>query len=493
MTGSEQDPLVASFLAAGTEARLGMSLDPACEPALRAHLGDEAYAELRRAAGSVDRHHLGFGVPKNVVFVPGVMGSLLQSRTRGGIWWIDVRTRSYIDQLGLSADGRQDAEPGNDIAPVTSDPSYGPFLFALLNQPDFGHEIFPYDWRKPLSASTRALRDRVVALYAGNGGAPVHLVAHSMGGLVVRAALLDHGEELWPRLGRIVFIGTPHYGSPAIAGYLKNHLWGFDMIAVLGLHLSRATFRSLWGVLGMLPAPRGTYPGTRSGEAGAWSASAAGDYVHPCANFDLYQVSDWELGLAPSEAAQLQRILDAAAETHRRLHEAHRALDQTRRDRMTVIAGVGYKTLFRLAYAPGFLGLWERMEKVTARVPGDPHRDGDGRVPLASAALEDVPIRYVRGIHGGLPNMPPVFEDVFRCLRGERMRLPESPEDALSQHMAMEEPSSAPHLDATAAADPHTDESALWDPDPPDRERMAALMERLEDENLPEFTRVKLL
>ncbi len=89
---------------------------------------------------------------------------------------------------------------------------------------------FPYDWRKSLRRSTEAFRDRVRDCRDQNGG-PVHVVAHSMGGLLVRAALMTHGAELWPLIDRIVFVGTPHYGSPAIASYLKNHLWGFDILA----------------------------------------------------------------------------------------------------------------------------------------------------------------------------------------------------------------------------------------------------------------------
>ena len=162
---------------------------------------------------------------------------------------------------------------------------------------------------------------------------PVHLVAHSMGGLMVRAALMDLGRELWPKLGRVVFLGTPHYGSPAIAGYLKNHLWGFELIALLGLYLSRQTLRSLWGVLGMLPAPRGIYPGTRPGDPAAWRPDDSRDaYVHPCANFDIYRAEDWKLDLTPTQFAQLQKVLDGAAEFHRRMYESHQALDQTLRE-----------------------------------------------------------------------------------------------------------------------------------------------------------------
>jgi hypothetical protein len=305
---------------------------------------------------------------------------------------------------------------------------------------------------------------------------------------------MDLGQDLWPKIGRVVFIGTSHYGSPAIAGYLKNHLWGFELMALLGLYLSPQTLRSLWGVLGMLPAPRGIYPDTRSNDPAPWqSDDDGGSCIHPCANFDMYRVEDWKLDLTPPQSAQLQKVLDSTANFHRRMYEAHQALDQSLRDHMTVIAGVGYKTLFRLAYERKFFGIWERAAKVTERVEGDPHREGDGRVPLASAALENVSIRYVRGVHDGLPNMPAVYEDVFRCLREEPMRLPDNVHDALSAHLAPQGESEAPHLDGTAMAKPFTDDPGLWSPDPPAPQRLAALKAQLEDERLPEFTRVRLL
>src|SRR5262249_26816570 len=149
------------------------------------------------------------------------------------------------------------------IITLSTDPSYEPFLAACLARDDFGHVTFAYDWRKPLATSAGRLRDLIHRTYEDNGGEPVHLVAHSMGGLMIRATLMEHGDELWPKIGKIVFIGTPHYGAPAIAGYLKNHLWGFDLMAVLGMYLGRETLRSMWGVLSLLPAPRGIYPGTR--------------------------------------------------------------------------------------------------------------------------------------------------------------------------------------------------------------------------------------
>ncbi len=312
---------------------------------------------------------------------------------------------------------------------------------------------------------------------------------------MTRATLMKHGKELWPKLGRIVFIGTPHYGSPSIAGYLKNHLWGFELIALLGKYLSRDTFRSLWGVLGMMPAPRGIYPGTRQNDPAPWrSAQPADPYVHPCANFDMYQADNWKLGLTEPLESQLQNVLAGAADFHKNLYDAHQALGQDLRNRMLVIAGVGYKTLFRLAYEERFFGLWERMDKVTNRVKNDDHREGDGRVPVASAKLENVAIRYVKGVHGGLPNLPPVYNDVFQWLNGKSLSLPKTIKEALSQHLGPAAgQSEAPHLDGTNRVPLLTDDPGLWDLTMPVQTQLQALDLKLEQGEVPEFITVRLL
>jgi pimeloyl-ACP methyl ester carboxylesterase len=489
------DDLIQSFLMAETGTRLRMVLNDDHAPALRRYLGQEAYAEYRAlAAYRLPGEHLGITAARNLVFIPGVMGTLLQSSSKGGIWWVDVRTRHHIDDLRLDPSGRRDADPDNAIVPSTVDTSYEPFLTAVLGRDDLGHVLYPYDWRKPLWLSSAALRDLVIGLYEQNGNQPVHLVAHSMGGLIVQAALLDHSRDLWPRLGKLVFIGTPHYGSPAIAGYLKNHLWGFELMAVLGLFLSRATYRSLWGVLGMLPAPRGMYPGTRMKDPAPWLSPRPDDaYVHPCLDFDPYEAGAWKLDLTTVEMARLQAVLNGVGAFHRRLHEAHQALDQMQRDRMLVIAGVGYKTLFRLANDRRFFGLWEHMTKITERIAGDPHREGDGRVPLASATLDNVPIRYVRGVHGGLPNMPAVYEDVFRWLKEEPLRLPDTVYGALSDHLAADAASDAPHLDGTTRASAFGDDPGVLELEPLQQARLDAMLARLDAEQLPEFNRIRLL
>jgi len=481
-----------SFLKADTWERLRRVQDPRLEAKLRAYLGLRVFEEFQGLAARA-REHLG-GRPPNLIFVPGVMGSLLLSQSLGGIWWIDVRTLKHLDDLRLSPDGLSDANPGHVISPCATDTVYEPFLTALLERDDFAHVGFPYDWRKPLFASAQALRDRIVDLHAASGGDAIHLVAHSMGGLLVRMTLMEYGDELWDKVGRIVFLATPHYGSLAIGGYLKNHLWGFDLMALLGRYLGRETYRSLWGVLSLLPAPRGIYPGTRPTDQTQWSSGELDDpYAHPCCNFDLYKAEEWKLGLSSAETVQLQTVLNSAASFHQKLYKAHLSLSQDLRNRMLVIAGIGYKTLFRLGYRNRLFGLWEHMEKVTSRVPGDPHRDGDGRVAVASASLEEVTIRYVKGVHTGLPNIPSVYQEVFRWLQGKSLKLEDSVEDALSLHLGPDDVGLAPNLDGTARSSAEEDDPGYLNFEAPSPDQIQLLESRLSAGEIPEFITTRLL
>jgi pimeloyl-ACP methyl ester carboxylesterase len=489
------------FLEASVEKRIDLVLASDHEPALRARLGDAAFEEYRdlarRTKDAMSKKHLGPKTAKNLIFVPGIMGSLLHSQYYAGVWWIDLRALGSLNKLRLAPNGMEDAEPSFDVAAFNVDQTYDPFLFAAMVRDDVGLVRFPYDWRKPIAHSSDAFRDLVNHTWASNGQKPVHVVAHSMGGLVIRAALMAHGDEIWPKIGKTVFVGTPHYGSPAIAGYLKNHFWGFELLALLGKYMNRATFRSLWGALELLPAPLGIYPGTRASDIDPRSWGAGDPYNHPCANFDLYQAESWKLGLTGVETAHLQAALDNAAAFHKRLYQWHQGLSIHRKRQMLVIAGVGQKTLFRLEQRDFLHGGWDRIRKVTDRTANDVHREGDGRVPVASAALENVPIRYVRGVHGELASIPRAYEDVFRWMKDEPLELASSMAQALSTHLGASAADSyrpvAPHVVGTDRADPRMGDPGYWNLEDPDPARLTELEVLLEAGQLPQLATVRLL
>lgn len=100
----------------------------------------------------------------------------------------------------------------------------------------------------------------------------------------------------------------------------------------------------------------------------------------------------------------------------------------------------------------------------------------------------------MKGVHGGLPNIPAVYNDVFNWLNEKDMKLPDKAYEALSAHLSPEESESiTPELDGTAKATPLSDNAGLWDGIQPDRQRLDVLLGRLDGEKLPEFSRVRIL
>src|SRR5262249_44981461 len=93
-----------------------------------------------------------------------------------------------------------------------------------------------------------------------------------------------------------------------------------------------------------------------------------------------------------------------------------------------------------------FWGLWKYTNKITTRVACDPNREGDGSVPLASAQLEDVTIRYVQGKHGALPSIPAVAKDILAWLTNSSLGLAKTCEGALGGHLSAEDQTAAPLL-----------------------------------------------
>jgi pimeloyl-ACP methyl ester carboxylesterase len=462
------------FLSATFDERLDLIAKPGYVQTLGHHLGIDVTTDYQRIAALRSPGHLGAHGETPLVFVPGVMGSVLLSRGLTRVWWLDMTHPHYIDRLRLDPRGRADADARACVESVGIGLGYEKFFESVHAQPGWWPVDAHYDWRRPASDCVDGLAAAIEAA-TRERGVRADVVAHSMGGLLVRVALMTY-PRLWDRIGRVVFLGTPHYGSPSISGYLKNHLWGRSTLALLGVFLSPATLRSMWGVLSLLPAPASIYPDSHLAAPGE-------PYAHPCANFDLYDAQAWDLGLPVAETATLQQVLDAAAAQHRALATWHDGLNQEKRDRMAIIAGVGYKTLFRTAYHPGLSRRWQHMDLITRRSPGDPHRDGDGRVPVASAQLPHLAeTRYIREKHDTLPNNTAVQQDTFRFLSGNTMRLPDSPAGALLPHLAAD-----PAL-ATASDDP-----GFLDLAEASESDLRILRDRLNAGDLPDFATVRIL
>jgi pimeloyl-ACP methyl ester carboxylesterase len=113
------------------------------------------------------------------------------------------------------------------------------------------HAVGYYSAINDLARNARVLADAIAALDAQR----VHLVAHSLGGVVALATLRDHPDA---RVRRIVLLGSPLAGS-ASGRSLAARRWGAPLLG---------TTRALWGDMPRLAIPPGVEAGAIAGERG---------------------------------------------------------------------------------------------------------------------------------------------------------------------------------------------------------------------------------
>ena len=98
-----------------------------------------------------------------------------------------------------------------------------------------GYAAHALDYRS-LAQGLDQHASRLAACVAGRGEPVIHLVGHSLGGLVILRCLRNHGEQ---RIGRIVLLGTPAHACMA-AQRLENMAAGERLLGA-----SRDIWRSL--------------------------------------------------------------------------------------------------------------------------------------------------------------------------------------------------------------------------------------------------------
>jgi len=331
-------------------------------------------AEHRALAALARRAHAARAADaqRTVLIVPGIMGSQLGLRRAAplpdDIVWLDP-----IDiQLGRLALLRM---PGTAAVVPLGVVLYSYLRLKLyLRAKGLAVEFHDYDWRLPVLESGRLLAERLRAARP----ARVAIVAHSMGGLVSRAALAlpdtDHVE-------RVVLLGTPNTGSFAAVQAVRGSYAVVRKVARLALRtsaesLAAETFNTFPSIYDLLP----------SGDSAPRS--------------DLFDARCWPVaGPQPRPA-----LLEAARATRAQLAAAD--------ERFAVIAGVGEETVTAAA---------RRDEEFLYTLT----RHGDGTVPVASAELAGARCAYARVAHSDLTRDPQVAAAVVDLVtRGTTARLP---------------------------------------------------------------------
>jgi pimeloyl-ACP methyl ester carboxylesterase len=358
---ARQDANVERWLATGTHGE-----------ELRGFFGDQEYRSLSVLARRARRVGVNRRLPR-VLLVPGIMGSQLGMERAGPLPHDIV----WLDPLDIHA-GRLSALrlPGRArIVPL------GIVLFSYLRlklylrSRGFAVEAHDYDWRLPVVQLGRALAARLHS----QRNTRVALVAHSMGGLVVRAALAQPGTA---HVHQVVLLGTPHLGSFAAVQALRGTYAVVRKVARLDARASAESLASQ--VFSSFPSLYDLLPSATAGTV------------------NLLRLQSWPRG-GPRPRARL--VLAA-----RRDRELLGALDE----RYALIAGVGQETVTAL-------------KKRGAQFIYTLTRSGDGTVPAASAAPPGVPCLYAPVAHSDLTRDPLVAAAVVDLLvRGTSTRLPAS-------------------------------------------------------------------
>jgi len=169
-----------------------------------------------------------------LVFVPGIMGSELQTPQGDKIWPPSVT--GAIFGIDVNDILRNDLIATDLIKQVTIFfPVYKTLIKDIVNcgydgtDPAKKFISFPYDWRRSNVETANKLADKLDELFnEGEIEDEIILLAHSMGGLISRYLIeTPHfkGRAWFPLIKKLITLGTPHLGAAAVkqvTGQTKN-------------------------------------------------------------------------------------------------------------------------------------------------------------------------------------------------------------------------------------------------------------------------------
>jgi len=187
-----------------------------------------------------------------LVVVPGIAGTILQ-KSDGTEAWPNIDqmlvspSDNYLDALALDTTGDAPATPGSNgvqgstlrtaailktaqltLGGITlfNDNFYGNLMKAFTDEGYIeGVDLFaaPYDWRLDINNSVSSLAAVVARARAAAPAGKINIIAHSMGGLLVKKYLAglsmassNAGAAAIPAafLDKVVLVGVPEIGAP---------------------------------------------------------------------------------------------------------------------------------------------------------------------------------------------------------------------------------------------------------------------------------------
>jgi hypothetical protein len=322
-----------------------------------------------------------------VFLVPGIMGTRLADQNRKVIW---------VNLLSLAQGGlRKLMLPDNGVilplAPI--EVAYQRVVRFL--ERELNVQLFGYDWRQSIKLSSERLADELEVAFQ-ESDQPVHLLAHSMGGLVSRG-LIAWRPRTWEKLvergGRLVMLGTPNFGSFVPAQALLGQLALLNKLDFLdqasNIEELIEVVMSFDGLMQMLPK-RGVVDG-----------------LNPKA-IDWLSFENWQKFPKFRSKDEQESLLKGVLE---RASAVREELD----------AAVGSeKSMF---YVAGQAATPVELELSSTSAVFSTSEEGDETVPWALGRLPDVPTFYVNTTHGKLADHRDSFPGYLELLKHGRTTL----------------------------------------------------------------------
>jgi pimeloyl-ACP methyl ester carboxylesterase len=341
-----------------------------------------------------------------VFVLPGILGSHLKVNEKRV--WLSWRIVAGLRRLEYT--GKAD-----HVAP---DGPIGIFYNDLIEFLSDTHEVIPFafDWRKPIEKEASRLGSEVERAIAARrtSGQPVRLIAHSMGGIVARAMMLER-PDVWSQLiahegARLLMLGTPNAGSWAPMQVLSGDDDLGNTLAFVGAPMHDQQARQLMAEMPGLLQLQAKLRDEQLAlcEEKTWRQLADDDLriilMNSWWHSDALQKGAYRWGIPP------QHILDLAVRL------------RTRLDEQLALPGFGKQLALvvgRAKFTPdGYTLSSDGLDYLNA-VDG-----GDGRVTLAEALLPGVPTWLLDCAHSELADEEQAFDAYFDLLtKGDTKRL----------------------------------------------------------------------
>ena len=353
-----------------------------------------------------------FKEPENItrdvlILIPGIMGSTLSSG--GKDQWIQMKALNkgaIVDKLAISSRSVK--------ASGVVEKFYKQFADHFSSKYDV--VSYEFDWRKSVSEAAVGLEALTKRILKANVN--VHIVAHSMGGLLARQFMMDF-PDTWdafikPKKNKFVMLGTPWLGSYLIMEVLTGHSRRVKQLAMIDFRNDKEDLLEIFwkfpGVFELLPVEEIT--NRRFWTATFWNT--------------LKEKTN--LKIIPNPASNQQSLSNFNAYRNRVIDFLKELETEEKKDffkKIYYVCGKADKTVFDYSYKSRFLSKYEKLVyKATSQ--------GDGSVTwktgIPKQLLKSNNLYYTNTGHGELANEPSIFEGVMELLeRGKTNKLNTQP------------------------------------------------------------------